>query len=286
MRDIRQQIQHQKESNRASLKYHKDFSNHRSHQTALLLSDCKQHYGRVCVLGAGNCLDLELNTITNNYEEVHLVDIDREALVRARARLPTVLQKKVYLHSPIDLSCANNRLAAWRNMQVTPEELIEFPNSAVELLLRKLPAPFECVLSSCLASQLLLTTRHILGEQHPLFHAVSITMLITHLRLLVGLTKTEGRTLFVTDISSDEIAPFAKIAESRNGLNLLNQRASANQIFNYLDADFLSELTQQDPYFNSRAVFGQPQNAWLWNNGPHRTFLVYASVITQKSLVG
>src|SRR5687767_6985847 len=39
--------------------------------------------GRVCLLGAGNANDLELEALASRFDEIHLVDIDPGALSRA-----------------------------------------------------------------------------------------------------------------------------------------------------------------------------------------------------------
>jgi hypothetical protein len=57
------------------------YSEHRARVTALAPG------GDSCaVLGAGNCNDLDLDALTGRYREIHLIDLDAEALERARAR--------------------------------------------------------------------------------------------------------------------------------------------------------------------------------------------------------
>jgi hypothetical protein len=281
MLTVKDAVIQQKTSNKASLKYYANFENHREHQTQLILSHgaLTSNNGRICILGAGNCFDLDLLQIATQFNEVHLVDIDRDAIVKARSRLPAPLIKKVYLHAPVDISGGNKQLSAWRDMSVSPEDLAAFPDITVKKLLKKLPGPFDCVFSSCVISQILLTYRHIINEQHPLFEAGLITLLITHLRTLAALTKKEGNALLTTDISSSEIAPLAPMDNS-DGLDYLARRESANQIFNYLAPQLLSNLATQDPPLYESARVSSPLKAWIWNNGPLKEFLVYALKIT------
>ncbi len=44
--------------------------------------------GRLCLLGAGNANDVDLNALAARFGEIHLVDIDPDAVARAVARLP------------------------------------------------------------------------------------------------------------------------------------------------------------------------------------------------------
>src|SRR5438552_2239549 len=57
------------------------YASHRQELEKLLVPD--QPGGRICVLGAGNCNDLDLRWLTQVYREVQLVDIDPDALPRA-----------------------------------------------------------------------------------------------------------------------------------------------------------------------------------------------------------
>ncbi len=281
-KQIKEQLKQQKDSNKTALKYFDHFAEHRRQQTELVMSGAAGSQARLCVLGAGNCYDLDLPRLASQFKEVHLVDIDRDAIARARARLPQALAAKIHLHAPVDVSGANKKLDAWRDMNITPEAMMEFPDVAVQTLLQQLPAPFDCVVSSCVISQLLLTLRQVLGEQHPLFHAGLLTLLIVHLRTLVALTDEKGQAFWITDISSNEIAPLSEYDSQDNGIAFLQKRALNNQIFNYLDPELIADLAHQDPYVSARATFSPPLKAWLWQNGPHNQFLVYAAQLQFK----
>ncbi len=273
---IRDELKRQKDSNKASLRYYAQFADHRRQQTDLVLATNGDKTGRLAVLGAGNCYDLDLNRLAQRFREIHLVDIDRAAITRARNRVAAAHIKKIHLHAPVDISGANQQLETWRAMAVTPEALMAFPDSAVTTLVQKLGAPFDCVVSCCVISQILLSYRHVMGDNHPLFEAGLVTLIVTHLRALTALTASQGQALLITDVSSDEIAPLENFHDDDNGLAFLHERAQANQIFNYLDPSLMAELAAQDPFLAAQAVISPPSRAWLWRNGPLRTFLVYA----------
>lgn len=278
---IRQQINQQKTANKASRKYFRDFEEHRRQQTDLILSAIPEG-GRICILGAGNSYDTDLKRIAAHFSEIHLVDIDREAIGSAKARMSGNVANKIFLHAPVDISGANKSLENWRDFKVTPEILLEFPELAANQLVNKLPGPFDCVVSSCLISQILLTYTGVMGEQHPLLQAGLITLLVTHLRSLVTLTKSNGRALWITDVSSNHIAPLNRSTPPQSGIDLLHTLSSNNQIFTYLDPVLIRDLGQQDPYISSRGFIEDSLHAWLWHNGPQDTFLVYALSIATK----
>lgn len=280
---VRQEIKQQKNANKASLKYFNYFEDHRRRQTDFVLANNPQG-GRICILGAGNCFDVDLTRLCEVFAEVHLVDIDRDALDGAKKRLSASLAKKVFLHGSVDISGANKILEDWRNLDVTPEALLEFPALATLETTARLPADFDCVVSSCVISQILLTCTRVLGEQHPLLHACLITLLVTHLRLLIALAKPMGRALWITDVTSNEIAPLQRqIMSDEDGAAWLQALTSGNQIFTFLDPMLIADLAQQDPYLSATANIDGPLKTWLWQNGPQRKFLVYALVFTLRN---
>lgn len=281
---VSHEIKQQKIANKASQKYFKYFAEHCHQQTDLIVAN-NPLGGRLCILGAGNCFDVDLQRLAEVFSEVHLVDIDRNAIDGAKQRMPGALANRIHLHAPLDISGANTKLDDWRRFKITPETLLEFPTLATNELAAQLPGPFDCVVSSCLISQILLTYTNVMGDRHPLLQAGLITLLVTHLRLMVTLTKANGQALWITDVSSDEIAPLKQLIQLEgDGVALLQRLASTNRIFTYLDPGLIANLAQQDPEVSSAAALDGPLRAWLWHNGPQRTYLVYASKISRKLL--
>jgi hypothetical protein len=84
------------------------FRGHRQRVTAEILAlaadgnDARN--GRLCLLGAGNANDLDLEALAARFDEVHLVDIDRGALSRATDRQSATVRAKLRSHAPVDLS--------------------------------------------------------------------------------------------------------------------------------------------------------------------------------------
>ncbi|MCR6650287.1 MAG: hypothetical protein NVV73_01735 [Cellvibrionaceae bacterium] len=276
---VRAEIKQQKSANKASLKYDQYFAEHRRRQTDLILAH-NPHGGRICILGAGNCMDVDLPRISEVFAEIHLVDIDREALEGAKRRLPATVARKIHLHTPVDVSGANKTLEDWRNFKVTEEVLLEFPARAADEIKARLPGPFDCVVSSCLISQILLTCTRVLGEEHPLLQAGLITLLVAHLRLLAALTKPQRNALWITDVSSSEIAPLPPPGSQVDGAVLLQTLAATNRLFTYLQPNLITDLARQDPQVSASGDFADPPETWLWHNGPHRSFLVYALIFS------
>src|SRR5688500_14417857 len=68
---------------------------------------------RLCLLGAGNCNDVDLVTLAARFQSIHLVDIDGAALDRARARQPAEVRGRLVLHPGVDLTGLLGALDRW-----------------------------------------------------------------------------------------------------------------------------------------------------------------------------
>src|SRR4051794_13404017 len=88
-------------ANLSALPYFSSFGEHRRRLTALAVAAAPPlAAGTLCVLGAGNCFDLDLDALASRYEAVHLVDLDRSALERAFARQEPKTKARLVLHGP------------------------------------------------------------------------------------------------------------------------------------------------------------------------------------------
>src|SRR5688572_31213165 len=97
--------------------------------------------GSLCVLGAGKCDDLDLPRLADRFAAIHLVDIDGEAMERARDRQPARVRDAIVLHGDIDVS------GLLRSEEHT-SELQSQSNLVCRLLLEKI-AFMEVTCSEC-----------------------------------------------------------------------------------------------------------------------------------------
>ena len=59
-----------------------------AHHRRMVMSHVPRRGGAICIFGAGNCADIDLEQLGAAFQSIHLVDIDGDALERARARQP------------------------------------------------------------------------------------------------------------------------------------------------------------------------------------------------------
>jgi hypothetical protein len=268
-------------ANVSALAHYADFGTHRTklteHAIAAAPSDRR---GTLCVLGAGNCFDLDLARLTTCYAQIHLVDIDEAAIDRAVERQDDAVRSRITTHPALDLSGLFECVQRWARLEVTPEELMAHASNASGSILKRLRQTFDVVLSACMLSQMQLSLVHALGDTHPLFQATRWTLNLTHFRTLAALTKPQGHALFATDVTASHLYPLTSNAAS--ALPLLDAAVRAHKVFDFADPTRLQALLSDDPVLRRALPSWAVNDAWLWTNGPDATFLVYICALARS----
>ena len=277
-------IEEQRASNRSGTSYFEAFENHRRHLTALVVGQTPEGSSeRLCVLGAGNLNDLEIESLLRHFAEVHLVDLDRAALERSLDRVPVELRSRCVLHAPVDLGGLLEKLERWGAMRVTPEELIRHPEAVARGVSEALGGPFSVVVSACLLTQIQFSTLQVLGDRHPLFEAVRLTATVTHLRLLNRLIAPGGRGIFAADLTSNQTYPLDRLPPDADLRSVYAELLATKNVIYVSHPEVIRSLASEDPVLAKELLLNGPVDVWLWNNGPARVFLVYALELAHPS---
>ena len=246
------------------------FESHRRQVTAAIVAASRSSAGRLCVLGAGNANDLDLPVLARAFEQVHLVDLDPEALQQVADRHPE-LNSVIRLHSGIDLSGIATQLD---NLDHPPrtEQINELIKAARDAPTLELPEPFEVVASTCLLSQLMNVAVAAVGASEPRLLELLAAIQTGHLRLLANMVAPEGTGLLFTDIaSSDDVPEIATTADpSRLGADLARQK----KLFVGIDPQQIEDDLRRDPVIAPRIESLNRIGAWSWRINETRTFLV------------
>jgi hypothetical protein len=276
MTTVREVLGEQLTANRSSAAERGSFAGHRARVTELCERGAEPGGElSLCVLGAGNANDLELERLARRYRSIHLVDLDADALAGAVARESPATQARLVCHAPLDVSGLLGRLERWRRMECTAEELARRPSEVSAELAAKLGA-FDVVVSACLLTQMQRAVVSVLGDDHRLFEAVRFTLTLSHLRTLAALTKPGGRMLLVSDLSATDIAPSIATAADAELPALVSALVTRGQVFQVAQPDLLRRMTREDPLLATQIVTSPACEAWRWQNGSAQTFLVYA----------
>ncbi len=251
-----------------------EFAPHRRRVTAEIVKAAGRADGCLAVLGAGNANDLDLPVLARAYREVHLVDLDSEALEGAARRHPG-LDSVVRLHGGIDLSGIATRLD--RLSGTLHDEEIDGLVAAAE----KPPLPnfgFTCdvVASTCLLTQLMNSAVAAVGEGHPRLIEVLDAIRTGHLRLLADLTAAGGTALLFTDVASSDDVPEIATTPERALPGLAARLSREKRFFLGVDPGEMEKQLRGDPYVVSRVRTVHRIGFSKWRISRSRTFLVYA----------
>ena len=97
-------VQIQANNNRATSGGWEVAAEHRHQVTELLNCGPINRQGRLCILGAGNCNNVELTTLLESFREIHLVDVDAIALERGVTSQGLRDSERVTLHGNVDVT--------------------------------------------------------------------------------------------------------------------------------------------------------------------------------------
>ena len=174
------------------------FSAHRAQATRLLSEGATAaDAGSLCVLGAGNCNDLDLNSLTRSFDRIHLVDLDAEAL-REGVRRQGLAESDGIIQHGVDLIGGQPGNG---------------PLDAAELLttLRDVPhvsdVKHDRVASICTLSQVIEFGVRLLGAEHSALTNVILALRRQHLEVMVSLLRPGGIGLLITDFVSSDTCP-------------------------------------------------------------------------------
>jgi hypothetical protein len=276
----------QRRRNRACRDCWQLYRPHREKVMDLLLRGATDQDQRLCLLGAGNCNDLDLNRLTDHFQEVSLVDIDGEALAAGVAAQQVSNQDRIQIHADVDLTGIVDWLAERRPESSPDGERI---NQCVERALHVRPitmsAPQDVAASVCLLSQLVESIKIALGEGHPTFLEMVKAVRLRHLRLLVEMARPDGRAVLITDFVSSATCPtLPDVSESQLAeftARLIRER----NFFTGLNPFVLQSLFTSDPWLLSNVESVRLIGPWRWQF-PTRVYAVCAIEATRKPNAG
>ena len=221
--------------------------------------------GTLVVFGAGNCSDIDLERLTATFGAVHLVDLDPEALERARERQSENARDRIVTHGNIDLSGFLARIDDWGERLPPPAELGPLAVQASKGILQRLGERFDVSLSSCVLSQLVHPFRRSLVLSGAEWVQLEAAFTGLHLTTLAGATRSGGHGLVVFDVLSSAEAPELETV----------QNADSNDLQMFVMREIDRDRLRPDPWNLARQLaargpmnlFASPRLTppWLWD---------------------
>ena len=240
--------------------------------------------GRLCLLGAGNTNDVDVDALATRYREIHLVDIDPGAIARAVARVAETRRARIVPHVPVDASGLFDRLERWLVDPPKADALGGLVADAVARVVAALPGPFDVVVSCSLLTQRQLVLLQVIGDRHARFVELRETLNRAHVRTLGALLAPGGVALLVTDLTETAIyPPINHVAADADLGKLMSDVIAAGSIIYIAHPGLLTTEMRRDPELKKTFAVHFPIGPWLWHNGPNQVLLVYAIEIRRNA---
>ncbi len=236
----------------------------------------------IVLLGAGNCLDVDLAALSKLFSNIHLVDLDQSAVADAISDL-NLSDDAVHVHTPVDIAEPLLSLTS-RDFKVADENRDQVINLLQRLSsedgVAEIPES-DVVVSLCVFSQIIDALQFIVPPQHPTFgHAIK-SLRLGHLRRMLSMLRPGGDAIFVTDVVSSETAPQLKNTTIDGLPDLVKELVSEKNFFTGTNpATVLTDLNMLSRLPNGPDTV-HTIDPWLWEVG-EKTFAVYAFRIQKK----
>lgn len=239
------------------------YAQHRAQQMALL-----EGWGgdRLAVLGAGNCNDLDLTTLAGSFRELHLFDIDAQALAGAYERQPLRVRRACSLHER-DLTGVASLIDRWRCDAPEPSAALIAAWRALAPLVEE-AGHFDAVLSTCLLSQVAINLRDFFGITTTLNTAL-MAAITGHTVLAKTLTRPGGKLLLTSDCITNRF-PIHEEAAARGAMGAIFHLSQLGAAFPGTDPRLIVDLLRE-PQFSPPEL----KSAWIWDLS-EQSYLVYA----------
>jgi hypothetical protein len=276
-----QQAEH--DGNRETHDLWERFRRHRHRVTAEILALAPKgngaRGGRLCVLGAGNANDLDLEVLAARFDEVHLVDIDPAALSRATGRQSAAARAKLRTHAPVDLSGLYHQLED--TTRLPPADAMVSAGTAE--VMRQLPSEFDVVASSCVVSQMSWALGFLASPDEMVVPMLEQVLLRIHLRTLLGLIRPTGAALLVSDLTSSQFyPPLDDLAPGEDLRGLTLELAAALMAYTVCNPLLVRQILRSDNELAATCQLPMLGEPWLWTGPKALTYLAYPFVLRRK----
>jgi hypothetical protein len=252
------------------------YAGHRQHLTTQLQELAPG--GRLCLLGAGNGNDLDLEALAGRFQEIHLVDIDPAALSRAIGRQSPSTRARLHSHAPVDLSGLYHQLALHR----PPSADALVAGGAAEVL-RQLPRGFDVVASCCVLSQMSWALENLAAPGAPPLALLQQVLVRIHLRTILALLRAQGAALLAADLISSDGYPLDELPPDEDLAALAGRLAAERLAYPVSNPELLRQVLRHDDELARLARPAELGAPWLWSGPKGLTYLVCPIVLRRAA---
>jgi hypothetical protein len=233
----------------------------------------------ISILGAGNCMDLDLRTLMTFFPGVNLLDLDLKAVESGVSAVEGLSSSQLKIVAPIDLasplatttaSTLSDAAAITQFCQELATPLAVMPVEAADV-----------VVSTCVLSQILSAMTYLVTDKHTQFLPLIQAVRRGHLVRMLQLLKSGGRGILISDLVSSETTPELTSTNEASLPKLLAQALATGNFFSGLHPGVMLQDLGTAPgiaAFVDSPIMTAP---WRWQMGP-RTYAVYAITFRKR----
>lgn len=243
------------------------YAPHRQRVLGLLLPLARAG-GRLLLVGAGNCNDLDLQRLQPHFTHIHLADVDGDAMRWGLAQQGLTGHPAFVLHEGVELTGAS----PWQRLTAAPgaasaDDLQQATAALRSHQWRFAEGGFDVVASVGVLSQLLEPALLALPAGSPLLLPWASAVRLHHLRLLLQATRTGGHAVLVTEILSSDTCPALTRTPEAALSALLSREITSGNFFTGLNPAVLRTLWTEAPELAPLTHKLQVSPAWRWDFG-------------------
>lgn len=258
------------------------FATHRSRVLKRVRESASTYVGgTLCVLGAGNCNDLDLSQLWQTFAEIHLVDIDPEAINFGLGLQKFTNDSSIHVHAPCDITGIIQPLLS--SLKTGEKPSIDYLRTQI-CRSKVLPGvgPFDVVLSAGLLTQLFQSIHDARFDSSSTIQLI-LDLRRQHIRTLLELAKNGGAVILITDVISTASAPHLPNVPSDQLDECLAELINSQNFFSGTNPVQIRRLLTEDPIIAlavEQVTFHEP---WLWAVTEEHQYLTYSVSILKRS---
>jgi hypothetical protein len=249
------------------------YENHRQRVTNLLAQHGSQDRS-LCIVGAGNCNDLDLSFLLQRFGKLTLIDLDADAMRAGIDRQSIENNSRIHI-----LKQEVTGIHKW--LSESANDLSDSPALLLSELIDRLKqtgdiGQYDVAASVCLLSQLIEFVEFRFVDPDQKLAAIS-AIRKQHLQMLSRATKQSGCSIVVNEIVSSDTLPELLTTSNQELAPTISRAIQAGNFFSGLNPQAVAEAVRAiSP--NATVELTSP---WVWNFA-HRTYAVYAVVASDS----
>jgi hypothetical protein len=256
-------------------------ASHRQKVTEILL-DAGPRGGRLCLLGAGNCLDIDIPRLLDRFSQLTLVDIDPIAMDFGI--------KSQMADRPFDLDrvqCCAMDLCGWTAVPESVLQSLQSPTPMWQEILSSISTykapiqdsePFDVVASMCILSQIMAPALTI-ATNDPTQLSIVVQCRRAHLDLMWKLAGDHGALVLITDFVATDSSPELWYMESNQLADKMMQLIREGNFFSGVNPRIIASEIASHPRVKTGAARVHLHPPWLWKLYDARGYLVAAFTV-------